>query len=80
MSDDKMSNELTSSSVHSHQSNPEEINPNQSNYGGVALRRGKWTAEEEKYAGKIIYMFNKGILSIPLGTTLRGYLSEKLHW
>lgn len=44
------------------------------------LRKGKWTVEEEKYANKIIYMFNKGILQIPLGTTLRSYLSEKLNW
>ena len=44
------------------------------------LRKGKWTPEEEKFANKIIYMFNKGTLKIPLGTTLRSYLSEKLNW
>lgn len=51
-------------------------------YGGPVgpLRKGKWTVEEESYANKIIYMFNKGILQIPLGTTLRSYLSEKLNW
>ena len=44
------------------------------------LRKGKWTLEEETYANKIILYFNKGLLSIPAGTTLRSYLSEKLHW
>jgi hypothetical protein len=44
------------------------------------LRKGKWTVEEERYANKIIYMFNNGILQIPAGTTLRSYLSEKLNW
>ncbi len=51
-----------------------------SNSNKGTLRKGKWTLEEEKYANKIIYMFNKGILQIPLGTTLRSYLSEKLNW
>ena len=45
-----------------------------------ALRKGKWTFEEEIYANKIIYMFNKGMLRIPLGTTLRSYLADRLHW
>ena len=51
-----------------------------SNTSSISLRKGKWTVEEENYANKIIYMFNKGILQIPTGTTLRSYLSEKLHW
>ena len=46
----------------------------------AALRKGKWTAEEEQYASKIISLFNRGILDIPSGTTLRSYLSEKLNW
>jgi hypothetical protein len=46
----------------------------------VSLRKGKWTTEEENYANKIINLFNRGILPIPAGTTLRSYLSEKLHW
>jgi hypothetical protein len=45
-----------------------------------SLRKGKWTPDEENYANKIIYLFNQGLLPIPAGTTLRGYLSEKLHW
>ena len=44
------------------------------------LRKGKWTTEEEDYANKIISLFNRGLLSIPAGTTLRSYLSDKLHW
>ena len=47
---------------------------------GETLRKGKWTAEEESYASKIIQLFNRGILSIQSGTTLRSYLSEKLNW
>ena len=45
-----------------------------------ALRKGKWTNEEEDYATKIISLFNRGLLPIGAGTTLRSYLSEKLHW
>lgn len=44
------------------------------------LRKGKWTTEEEDYANKIISLFNRGLLSIAAGTTLRSYLSDKLHW
>ena len=44
------------------------------------LRKGKWTTEEEDYANKIISLFNRGLLPIGAGTTLRSYLSDKLHW
>lgn len=43
------------------------------------LRRGKWTMEEEAYVARVIQDFNSGFLSAPPGTTLRSYLSEKLH-
>ena len=43
-------------------------------------RKGKWTVEEENYANKIIKYFNSGMLSIEAGTTLRSYLSDRLHW
>lgn len=43
------------------------------------LRRGKWTAEEEAYVARVIQEFNSGYLNAPAGTTLRTYLSEKLH-
>ena len=46
----------------------------------VPLRKGKWTPEEEVYANRIISYFNRGMLNIPAGTTLRSYLSEKLNW
>jgi len=44
-----------------------------------ALRRGKWTVEEETYVARVIQDFNIGFLDAPAGTTLRTYLSEKLH-
>mmetsp|Transcript_7534 Transcript_7534/g.10857 ORF Transcript_7534/g.10857 Transcript_7534/m.10857 type:complete len:110 (-) Transcript_7534:951-1280(-) len=43
------------------------------------LRRGKWTVEEEAYVARVIQDFNSGYLNAPAGTTLRSYLSEKLH-
>jgi len=45
----------------------------------IVLRKGKWTAEEENYANKIIDLFNQGMLPIVAGTTLRTYLSDKLR-
>lgn len=45
----------------------------------VPLRRGKWTVEEEEYVARVIRDFNTGYLNAPAGTTLRTYLSEKLH-
>ncbi|KAJ1436139.1 hypothetical protein B484DRAFT_325221, partial [Ochromonadaceae sp. CCMP2298] len=42
-------------------------------------RRGKWTAEEERYTEKIIYDFENGTLDVPEGTTLRTYLSKVLN-
>lgn len=44
-----------------------------------SLRRGKWTVEEEAYVARVIQDFNAGFLNAPAGTTLRSYLSEKLH-
>lgn len=43
------------------------------------LRRGKWTVEEEAYVARVIQDFNSGFLNAPAGTTLRSYLSDKLH-
>jgi hypothetical protein len=43
------------------------------------LRKGKWTPEEEEYTQKIIHYFRNGMLRLPEGTTLRGYLAEKLN-
>ncbi len=37
----------------------------------VYTRKGKWTLEEEEYTGRLVENFNKGLLSIPEGTTLR---------
>lgn len=45
------------------------------------LRKGKWTAEEEKFANKIIEVFNAGLLKLQeeeKGITLRAYLAAKL--
>mmetsp|Transcript_32482 Transcript_32482/g.30962 ORF Transcript_32482/g.30962 Transcript_32482/m.30962 type:complete len:459 (-) Transcript_32482:267-1643(-) len=45
----------------------------------ASFRKGKWTTEEEDYANKIISLFNRGLLPIGAGITLRSYLSDKLH-
>lgn len=47
--------------------------------GKPALRKGKWTVEEETYTACIIDNFNKGYLCISPGTTLRSYLSDQLN-
>ncbi|KAJ0403982.1 hypothetical protein ATCC90586_010022 [Pythium insidiosum] len=44
-----------------------------------ALRRGKWTREEEEYAAATIQYFLAGVLPLSYGTTLRGYLAQQLH-
>jgi len=46
---------------------------------GVPLRKGKWTPDEEIYANRIIAHFNRGLLNIAPGSTLRCLLSEKLN-
>ncbi|KAJ1435580.1 hypothetical protein B484DRAFT_325500, partial [Ochromonadaceae sp. CCMP2298] len=46
-----------------------------------ALRKGKWTPEEERYTNKVIDFFNTGVLQLPeseRGVTLRAYLADKL--
>ena len=43
------------------------------------LRRGKWTAEEELYANRLIYEFKLGLLPLTDGTTLRTFLSKLLN-
>lgn len=42
-------------------------------------RRGKWTAEEEAYANKLIHEFKMGTLPLTDGTTLRTFLSKLLN-
>eukprot|EP01031_Cornospumella_fuschlensis_P045998 gene45998-56296_t len=50
------------------------------------LRKGKWTAEEERYTMKVIEVFNAGLLQLTeeeqqgnKNITLRAYLANKLH-
>mmetsp|Transcript_23428 Transcript_23428/g.30415 ORF Transcript_23428/g.30415 Transcript_23428/m.30415 type:complete len:403 (-) Transcript_23428:855-2063(-) len=44
------------------------------------FRRGKWTAEEEMYAARLIEDFDAGILpNLNDGATLRAFLSKKLN-
>lgn len=43
------------------------------------LRRGKWTAEEEAYASRLIQEFKAGLLPLTDGTTLRTFLSKLLN-
>ena len=45
----------------------------------LPLRRGKWTVEEEDYVARVIRDFSNGTLDVPAGTTLRSFLSAKLH-
>ena len=46
---------------------------------GPALRRGKWTSEEEAYANRLIQEFKSGLLPLTDGTTLRTFLSKLLN-
>jgi len=46
---------------------------------GPALRRGKWTPEEEAYANRLILEFKSGLLPLTDGTTLRTFLSKLLN-
>ena len=46
---------------------------------GPPLRRGKWTAEEEAYASRLIQEFKAGLLPLTDGTTLRTFLSKLLN-
>jgi hypothetical protein len=46
---------------------------------GPALRRGKWTPEEEAYANRLIQEFKAGLLPLTDGTTLRTFLSKLLN-
>jgi len=46
---------------------------------GHPLRRGKWTSEEEAYAGRLIGEFKAGLLPLTDGTTLRNFLSKLLN-
>eukprot|EP00603_Paraphysomonas_imperforata_P008626 CAMPEP_0114425580 /NCGR_PEP_ID=MMETSP0103-20121206/7314_1 /TAXON_ID=37642 ORGANISM="Paraphysomonas imperforata, Strain PA2" /NCGR_SAMPLE_ID=MMETSP0103 /ASSEMBLY_ACC=CAM_ASM_000201 /LENGTH=595 /DNA_ID=CAMNT_0001594431 /DNA_START=129 /DNA_END=1916 /DNA_ORIENTATION=+ len=45
----------------------------------VALRRGKWTVEEEQFALRLIEEFRAGLLPLTDGTTLRTFLSKLLN-
>eukprot|EP00546_Thalassionema_frauenfeldii_P012529 CAMPEP_0178928506 /NCGR_PEP_ID=MMETSP0786-20121207/19945_1 /TAXON_ID=186022 /ORGANISM="Thalassionema frauenfeldii, Strain CCMP 1798" /LENGTH=560 /DNA_ID=CAMNT_0020604385 /DNA_START=1129 /DNA_END=2812 /DNA_ORIENTATION=- len=66
--------------IHQVESSKQTTSPIGSKYKQTSsLRRGKWTAEEEAYVARVIQDFNSGYLNAPAGTTLRSYLSEKLH-
>ena len=43
------------------------------------LEEGKWTAEEEAYANRLITEFKAGLLPLTDGTTLRTFLSKLLN-
>lgn len=45
-----------------------------------SLRYGRWTKEEESFVGCIIRTFERGLLPISPGTSLRTYLAERLSW
>lgn len=42
-------------------------------------RRGKWSAEEEAFAARLIRDFDAGLLPLENGATLRAFLSKKLN-
>lgn len=42
------------------------------------MRRGQWTTQEIAYATRLIDEFRNGSLQIPGGTSMRGFLAEKL--
>ena len=49
-------------------------------FHGRKQRSGKWITEEEEYAEVLIQLFEKGFLyDCENGSTLRSYLSRKLH-
>jgi|MDSY01.1.fsa_nt_gb hypothetical protein len=56
------------------QSAPKRIRPSRE-----GVRRGKWTAEEQAYADRLIRNFENGLLPLENGATLRAYLSKKLN-
>ena len=49
------------------------------NAAQIPARRGKWTAEEEDYAMRLIHEFKEGLLPLTEGTTLRTFLSKVLN-
>ena len=55
------------------------MQPPKSSKKGPALRRGKWTSEEEAYANRLIQEFKAGLLPLTDGTTLRTFLSKLLN-
>jgi hypothetical protein len=56
-----------------------QINDTISKTKKAGLRRGKWTAEEEAYANRLILEFKMGLLPLTDGTTLRTFLSKLLN-
>jgi len=76
-----INNKETISSLRTSNRNTEKstFKPDSNYLSSLPIRKGKWTIEEENYANKIILLFNKGLLPIPSGTTLRSYLSDKLN-
>ena len=56
-----------------------KINDSISKTKKAGLRRGKWTAEEESYANRLISEFKMGLLPLTDGTTLRTFLSKLLN-
>jgi hypothetical protein len=62
-----------------HQKSPDPPSSSGGKKKGPPLRRGKWTAEEEGYANRLITEFKAGLLPLTDGTTLRTFLSKLLN-
>jgi sortase (surface protein transpeptidase) len=78
----KMNQDDSSNSESKKEEKEEQVQPEKNEVAAQSkedqLYRGKWTEEEEAYAYFLIEEFRLGNLSIPHGTTLRGYLARKL--
>ncbi len=46
----------------------------------LLLRHGRWTIEEEAFACCLIRNFERGLLNLAPGTSLRNFLADKLNW
>lgn len=73
------STDESNSSVESNQDHYHEIDePKRS--ARACLKSGKWTADEENLANRLIIEFQSGTLDdCQNGATLRSYLSRRLH-
>lgn len=56
------------------------VPPHATLYPSRIYRKGKWEKEETAFTEALVTAFNDGHLTLPIGTTLRTFLSDKLNW